>query len=108
MTEKIIAGVLFSIAMAAFVLSLRSFLGKGFLLNNAYLYASRQEREKMDKKPYYRQSGIVFLLISVIFLLNGLSVLTKDDRISWLVGGVMAATAFYAIFSSVAIEKRKQ
>ena len=71
MTEKIIAGVLFSIALAAFVLSLRSFLGKGFLL-------------------------------------NGLSVLTKDDRISWLVGGVMAATALYAIFSSVAIEKRKQ
>ena len=108
MTEKIIAGILFAIALAAFVLSGRSFLGKGFLLNNAYIYASGKERETMDKKPYYRQTGIVLALIGLIFLLNGVSVLVKADWISWLVGGVMAIAVIYAIGSTVAIEKRKK
>ena len=108
MTEKIIAGILFTIALAAFALSVRSFLEKGFLLNNAYIYASGKEREKMDKKPYYRQTGIVLALIGLIFLLNGVSVLLNADWISWLVGGVLAITIIYAIGSTVAIEKKKK
>ena len=49
--EMIAAGVLFLLAISAIVLSIRSFCEKGFLLNNSYLYASKQEREAMDKKP---------------------------------------------------------
>ena len=41
---------------------------KSFLFNNLYSYAAKQEREKMDKKPHYRQSGIVFALLSSIHL----------------------------------------
>ena len=63
MTEKVTAAILFVIAMAAFIMSYFSFKEKGFLLNNAYIHASRRKRENMDKKPYYRQSAIVFFLI---------------------------------------------
>lgn len=48
------------VAIASLVFSYLQFNEKGFLLNNAYIYASKQEREAMDKKPYYKQSGIVF------------------------------------------------
>lgn len=43
-----------------FVLSYRQFNEKGFLFNNAYIFASKQERETMNKKPHYKQSGICF------------------------------------------------
>ena len=40
------------IASACFVISYLRFNKKGFLFNNAYIYASKQEREEMDKKYY--------------------------------------------------------
>ena len=108
MEEMIIACVLFAIALLAFVLSIRSFCGKGFLLNNAYLYASKQQRESMDKTPYYRQSGVVFLLIGVIFVLNGLSVLWEIAWLSYVAMAGVILTLVYAVTSSAAIEKKKK
>ena len=62
----------------------------------------------MDKKPYYRQSALVFLLIGLIFLLNGLDVLLKTDWILWVVIGIVGGAIVYAIASSVWIEKNKK
>ena len=54
------AVILIIISAALFTLSFFQFKEKGFLFNNAYLYASEEERKKMNKKPYYRQSGNCF------------------------------------------------
>ena len=107
MAEIITACILFAVATVAFVLSFRSFRGKGFLLNNAYIYASKKERETMDKRPYYRQSAIVFGMIGLIFLLNGLSVLLAAKWITYAMVAAMITTAAYAIASSITIEKKK-
>lgn len=104
----ITAAVLFLVSLGAFVMSIRSFREKGFLLNNAYLYASKREREAMDKKPYYRQSAIVFAMIGVIFLLNGLALLLRADWMFYGVGAVVQITAIYAVGSSMRIEKKKK
>ena len=108
MKEIITAVILFSIAGLAFLFSFRSFREKGFLLNNAYLYASKEERETMDKKPHYRQSAVVFLLIGFVFLLNGLSVLLRANWISFAAGAVIIIALIYAITSSITIEKHKK
>ena len=104
MKELIGAAVLFLISALAFLLSIRSFREKGFLLNNAYLYASRQERETMDKKPHYRQSAIVFLLLGCIFLLNGLQVLLNAPWIFYAVMVLVIVTLGYAIVSSIRLK----
>ena len=108
MGEIIVSCVMFAFSAAAFVVSIRSFLEKGFLLNNAYLGASKKERENMDKKPYYRQSAVVFLLVGTIFLLNGFTVLYNAFWISYLVMALAAVAMVYAIASSIAIEKNKR
>ena len=108
MGEIIVAIVLLLIAAAAFVMSFRSYQEKGFLLNNAYLYASKKEREAMDKAPYYRQSAVVFALIGLIFLLNGLSLLLGAPWLGYPAGGVVVIALIYAVASSIAIEKRKK
>ena len=54
MKEILIASIPFAVSVFLFFMSVRSFMEKGVLFNNAYIYASKQEREKMNKKPHYR------------------------------------------------------
>lgn len=103
-----VAVILFVIAAVSFVMGIRSFMEKGFLLNNAYIHASEQEREAMNKKPYYRQSGIVFLLVGLIFLLNGFDLIFKTDWIFGVVIAIVVVVFVYAIASIVRIEKNNK
>ena len=46
-----------------FLLAILSFLEKGLLLNNTY------DKDKLNsKKPYYIQTGILFVLVGLLFL----------------------------------------
>ena len=98
----------FAVSVFLFFMSVRSFMEKGFLFNNAYIYASKQEREKMNKKPYYRQSAIVFLLFGIVFLLLALAVLLEAYWISFVGVAVVIITLIYAIVSSITIEKNNK
>lgn len=100
--------ICFIIAMIAFVIAILQFAERGFLFNNAYIWASKEERKRMDKKPHYKQSGIVFLLIGIIFLLNALEALFKMNWIFPVVIVIGVGTIIYAIVSSVMIEKRSK
>ena len=108
MKEIIIASILFAVSVFLFFMSARSFMEKGFLFNNAYIYASKQEREKMNKKPYYRQSAIVFLLLGLLFLLIALAVLLEANWICYVGIALIIITLIYAIVSSVIIEKNNK
>ena len=91
--------------MAGLLLSLGilSFLEKGPLLNNTYLYASKEERETMNKKPYYKQSAVVFCILSAVFIVIGLALLLRNDRIFLLEIPLLAGAVVYAIVSTVRI-----
>ena len=107
--ENIIAVcVIWVFALAAALLSVLAFRHKGPLLNNAWLFASKKERESMDTAPYYRQSGVVFALIAMVFLLNGSAALLEAVWLSYAATGVIVITAVYAVVSAAAIEKRKK
>ena len=108
MKEIIVASILFLVSVFAFIMSIRSFREKGFLFNNAYLYASKQERETMNKKPHYRQSAIVFLTIGLIFLLNGFNMLFQTNWIFYIIIAIIIVTLIYSIVSSVMIEKNNK
>ena len=108
MKEIIVASILFAISIFLFFMSVRSFMKKGFLFNNAYIYASKEEREKINKKPYYHQSAIVFLLIAFIFLLNAIAVFFKVNWIFYIVVAVVIVALIYAVVSSIIIEKNNK
>ena len=108
MATIIIAVILGIIAVICFIISYLQFHEKGFLFNNAYIYASKKERETMDKTPHYRQSGIVFALIGLTFLINTLILIIQIRWLFWLVVGIFVIALVYAVVSSVIIEKRKQ
>lgn len=101
----VICGLL---TLVSFWISYRSFRQKGYLFNNAYLLASKQEREKMDKAPYYRQSAIVFLLIGLMFLMTTIDTLLQSTWLIYLTLAMALGVLLYAIISSVSIEKKKK
>ena len=89
------------------LVSLEVFREKGFLFNNAYIYASKEERERMNKTPHYKQSGTVFVMVGIIFLLNAVDILIKTRWIFYIVIAVALCTIIYAIVSSILIERKK-
>lgn len=105
-SELLFAILVFIIAGILFVMSIRSFKNRGFLLNNAYLYASKEEREKMDKKPYYKQTAIVFLLLCFVFIIIGVSIVLHNSRINLLEIPIIVGVVIYAVISSIQINKK--
>jgi hypothetical protein len=108
MGEIIGAVILGFIAIACFVCSYLQFHEKGFLFNNAYIYASKQERETMDKRPYYMQSGVVSILIGIIFSINAVEIVLQTDWMVYLVIVTAVIAILYAVVLSVKIEKKKR
>ena len=104
----IAAGIMGILALVCFVLSWRQFREKGYLFNNAWIYATKKERESLNKKPYYRQSGIVFCLLGLLFTLIGLHAILQDSRLLWLEAALVVGTIAYAILSSLRIMKEEE
>ena len=106
--ERIILIIVYSVAGALLFFGIRSFLERGFLLNNAYLYASKEKRRTMNKKPYYRQSAIVFFVLSAVFIVIGLSLMLRNDKIILLEIPLIVGAVIYAIVSTVQINKQEK
>lgn len=105
MVGAIILGI---ISICSFIVSVMQFKERGFLFNNACIYASKEEREKMNKAPHYRQSGVVFALIGLIFAVNAFEVLFELYKLFYLVIALAVITLAYAVVSSVMISKNSK
>ena len=90
-----------------FVISFRSSKEKGFLFNNAYIYASKEERETMDRKPHYRQSAIVFSVLGIVFLLIAAEIILETGWLFYVEMLCIAIVIIYAVVSSIKMSRRK-
>ena len=104
--EIVVAVIAFVLAGISAFISARQFAEKGFLFNNAYIWASKEEREKLDKSPHYKQSAIVFALLSAVFIVIGLSILLQNYKIQLIEIPLIIGALIYAVVSSKSIERR--
>ncbi len=104
----ITAIAVFLLAGGLFFLGGRQLLERGYLFNNAWIYATKKERESMNKKPYYRQSGIVFCLLGLLFTVIGLHAILQDSRLFWLESALSVGAVAYAIVSTLRIMKENE
>lgn len=104
--ELIVAVFSFVLAGIMLAISILQFMEKGFLFNNAFLYASKQERETMDKKPHYRQSAITFGMCSAAFFIIGFSIVL--DKHFLLLADIPFGIGIiaYAVISSWKIDQK--
>ena len=101
--EVHMAGTILSLVLAivTFTISICSWMEKGFLFNNAYIFASEEERKTMNKRPYYRQSAIVFCLLGILFLLIAVAALSGAGWLYTAAWAVALVAIVYAVASSV-------
>ena len=106
--EIILTAILFLCSALLAVLGVRQLQCKGYCFNNAYIFASEKEREQMDKKPYYKQSGVVFLMLAAMLLVNCIHVVVKLDWLFCVSMAIMGAAIVYAVVSSVKTSKKNK
>lgn len=94
--------MLFVMAAFSIIVSILSFMEKGIPLNNYYLFATKEEKEKLDLKSIYRQTAIVFGLIGLMLLILALLILlNKTELITPIVIPFCIVTVVYAVVSSI-------
>lgn len=104
--ELITSVLLLAFAAFSFFIAYLQFKEKGPLLNNAYLYASKEQRMTMNKKPHYRQSAVAFMGIGVLFLLLIIQMLLDSSWVYSLMMGWLFLLVIYAIVSAIWIAKK--
>lgn len=103
-TQNIIFTVVFLIiAIVSIIIGIMQIKQKGFLLNNAYIFASKEERKRINFKPYYIQSGIAFCLIGIIFIINAAEMLLQTFWLFSLAIATAIILIIYVIVSSIII-----
>ncbi len=103
MLGAIFPGIL---AILCGIVSYFQFKEKGPLFNNAYLFATKEERAKMNKTPHYRQSAICFLLIAVNFIFSAVAYITQKEIFSNIGLVFLGIALVYAVVSSVVISMK--
>lgn len=99
--------IMIVLAVVLFAYGILQLFQKGFLFNNAYIYASKEEKLKMNKKPYYIQSGIILLIVAVVMALNAVQLAFE---ISWVLIPIIALciiAVIYAIVSTGIIQRNR-
>ena len=88
------------------IFSLMGFMGKDVILDDTYIKASKEEREKMDKNAYRLQGSVFFLFIFVATACNLLRYLTAIPLFSYIGIVAMLIAVIHFIISHYAIKKR--
>lgn len=99
---------LFCLSAGAFTIGYRQYKEKGFLLNNAYIYASKKERDEMNKKPFYRQSSRIFTMFGSMFSFMTIEVIYKNKLVLCIVLLHVPVIIIYAIASSINISRNER
>lgn len=86
--------------LGCLIVSAMSFAERGFVFNNAWIWASREERERMDKKPCYRQAAVAFALIAALFFCMALECVLTTGWLWGVVAILCVAVLVYAVRTS--------
>lgn len=95
----------FIIGGVCLLIAILQLLEKGFPIHSAYIFNSKIGQQTMDKKPYFRQSGIVFAMIAGVFIAMGLDIIYDSGifvlvQLLLIVGGIA-----YAVISTKKMNK---
>ena len=100
--------ILVLISLGSIILGIFQLCEKGKPLNNSYLFASEQERAAMDKKPLYRQTGIVLLIVGAgLLFISVLYLILKNSWAFYLLIPVFVLAIGYSIVSEVLLSRKK-
>jgi hypothetical protein len=99
--QMITASIVGLISIILFVYSYFTSKEKGPILSNTYLFASDEERKKIDKSAEYHLVTIVFRILGTVFLLLTIQILTSWSWLKYIIGILVIVVIIYAIKESL-------
>lgn len=102
--QVISAVILGFIAIVLFLYVYFTSREKGPILSNTYLFASMEDRSKINKSTEYHLVTIVFSLLGIIFLLLAVSILTTWTWLNFFVGLFVIILIVYAVVNAIKSE----
>jgi 1,4-dihydroxy-2-naphthoate octaprenyltransferase len=100
--SAIVTGI---IAFSLFIYVSFTIRGKGPILSNTYLFASKNERKRMDVKAEYHLVSVVFGLLAIVFLLITVYIITSIVLLQSIAIALCICLIVYVIVQSVKTEK---
>ena len=70
-------------------------------MSNTYLFASEEERSRMDKKAEYHMVSVVFGILAVIFAFLTVYIITSWEGCLYIALVLFACVIVYAVKESV-------
>ena len=107
-TEIVLLVLILLFSVISFVIAFFQFKEKGFLFNNSYIYASKEERNNMNKKPYYQQSAIAFSAVGIMFIMTAIAIIIGWKLLFPIIIIFSVLLIIYAVISSVIIEGKRK
>ena len=98
-TEWLLAAILLLCALFSGAIAALQLTQNGKPVNKLY------HPEKDNPAPFFRQSGILFLMIAVLFVMLVAAVLLHQKRMLYFVCGWILVTAVYAVVSTAKLPK---
>ena len=98
--------VLVLLTVTSLFFSVLAFLGKNIILDDAYLKASKEERETMNKKAYRLQAAIIFLFLAGIFALNAFRAILSMPLFTYLAIALGIVGMIYAGISHYKLKRK--
>ena len=100
--------LLIVLSLASIILGVSQLCEKGTPLNNSYIFASEKERAAMDKKPLYKQTGVVLLIVGAGLLVTAVFWFAlKSIEAFYLLIPVFVLAVGYSIVSEVLMNRKK-
>lgn len=80
---------------------------KGPVLSNTYLFASKEERKKMDIKAEYHLVSVIFSLLATSFAFTTVYILTDWKWCLYVVFVLIICVIVYAVRDAVKTERNR-
>lgn len=80
---------------------------KGPILSNTYLFASKEEGNRIDKKAEYHMVSVVFGILATIFAFLTVYIITSWNICLYIVFTLVVCVIVYAIKESIKSEKNR-
>ncbi len=107
MSDMIFAVVTGIISVILFIYVSFAVRCKGPILSNTYLFASKEERNKINKKAEYHMVSIVFGIAATIFAFLTAYIITSWNICLYIVFALIVCDMVYAIKESIKSEKNR-
>ena len=107
--SQIIVGIIVSL-ISIFLFIYISFTAryKGPIFSNTYLWLSKEERKKVDKRSEYKLVTLIFGCLAIIFALLSIYIFTRWAWSYVLMWALIAFVIIFAIVNSVKTERKKK